>query len=173
MKRLFGLIVFLAFSQAFALTVEQVNKAIKDKGAKWQAQENWVWQLPRSDQKVLLGAQIQPPSMFFTVINEPPRALSVPVRLDWHNYQGVNYHFEIDALPHLTTRYMSIISGSLTNSTKSEKVTPLPSKSNTPSHTTKRGGFPAGAGRVIVIDCFLDFAGAAETGFGLLKSAAG
>ena len=35
------------------------------------------------------------------------------------NYQGVNYHFEIDALPHLTTRYMSIISGSLTNSTKS------------------------------------------------------
>jgi C1A family cysteine protease len=76
---------------AFASEVDDINKAIKEKKAKWVAGETSVSRLPYAEKK--LRAAAQKPHLKNTdtfLASEPPLA-GAPLEVDWRNYNGLNY----------------------------------------------------------------------------------
>jgi len=76
---------------AFASELDDINKAIKEKKAKWVAGETSVSRLPYAERK--LRAAAQKPHLKHTdtfLASEPPLA-GAPLSVDWRNYNGLNY----------------------------------------------------------------------------------
>ena len=59
-----ALIILVLFSTRTLATnkIDEINKAIKAKGAKWVAGENWITRLSPEEQRQLFGALMEPPA---------------------------------------------------------------------------------------------------------------
>lgn len=68
----------------------KIREAIAEKGAKWQAGETSISQLPRIEKRRWLGALIPTEEDSRKTISfQPP--VSTPSHLDWRNYSGENF----------------------------------------------------------------------------------
>ncbi len=84
-----ALIGMLSFN-AWSLSLNEIQTAIKKKGAKWQADNSWVWQMPQNTKKNMMGTKVAPKPKF---IFYPYRGKDTqyPRHLDWHNMNGINF----------------------------------------------------------------------------------
>jgi C1A family cysteine protease len=68
-----------------AVKVQEINKIIQAKGAKWKAKENWVSHLSKAEVKRMLGSNSQPtPTLDFETTNTHGS-------VDWRNQNGINW----------------------------------------------------------------------------------
>jgi C1A family cysteine protease len=70
-------------------TLEEIRRAIKEKGAKWEAGETWVSRLSPDERKKLLGDL--PREYAPMEIGEPLSGVPLPDSFDWRNNNGVNW----------------------------------------------------------------------------------
>ncbi len=86
--KMFLLILVILFgSSAMGSELEQIRKAIKEKGAKWEAAETWVLKLPPKERRKLLGDN------FADDFSRAPGAeirgtKDLPTEFDWRNKDG-------------------------------------------------------------------------------------
>jgi hypothetical protein len=73
---------------ALAGELEQIRQAIREKGASWTAEDNWITQISPAERKNLLGAILDPAeSTLAPLLNLPP-ADSLPAAFDWRYHNG-------------------------------------------------------------------------------------
>ncbi|MFH1596045.1 MAG: C1 family peptidase [Pseudomonadota bacterium] len=84
-------VLLLANSLAFAKELDDINKAIKEKKAKWVAGETSVSRLPYSERKLRAAAHKPHLKDTDTFITPEPPLAGIPVGIDWRNYNGLNY----------------------------------------------------------------------------------
>ena len=77
---------------ASPLTLEQIEIAIKKKGANWQVDKSWVWELPAGGRKNMLGSEPQKVQQF-TFIGDgiSIQSAGIDQMLDWRDIGGLNY----------------------------------------------------------------------------------
>ncbi|MBN2103722.1 hypothetical protein JW835_06755, partial [bacterium] len=67
--------------------IDQINRAIKNKGAKWTAGENWVTRLSKEERRALCGAVLEPED-----VSIAPQAhfeqVDLPEQFDWRDNNG-------------------------------------------------------------------------------------
>jgi C1A family cysteine protease len=87
---LFPLILFMLCSISLQAdeTLEAVRKAIREKGARWTAEENWVTRLSREEQKRMNGTLPDFPDPAKAMRVRFPREESLPSHFDWRNNNG-------------------------------------------------------------------------------------
>jgi len=87
----FLFIIFLT-QTSYALTLNEIKKAIKDKGAKWQAGHTWVWDMPGIDQMMMMGETPQLVREFSFYSKGTRRVIKgLPTFLNWADKDGSNY----------------------------------------------------------------------------------
>ncbi|MBN1560198.1 hypothetical protein JW998_08105 [candidate division KSB1 bacterium] len=85
----FFLILILFFAGkglAEEFNLDTIKKAIREKGAKWQAEENWVTRLSFEEQKQLFGFSMEIPDDAQFITLQPLGNL--PDRFDWRDNNG-------------------------------------------------------------------------------------
>ena len=90
---LFFLLMLLSISQnllyAQSTDLEKIRAAIKAKGAKWHASENWVTRLSREEQKKLCGVDLSKTRLLKGVkLISLPVPQNLPDSLDWRKNGG-------------------------------------------------------------------------------------
>lgn len=88
--KLLLLFLFIISISAHALTIKEVNQAIKKKGARWKAENNWIWNSSLSDKKQMMGTDPQEVKAF-NFLAESDEKSGLPSRLDWRSVDGFNY----------------------------------------------------------------------------------
>jgi len=68
--------------------VAQIRKAIAEKGAKWQAGENWVTRLSLEEQRRLCGTILEPPDPALAKLLTLPMIEDLPAEFDWRDNNG-------------------------------------------------------------------------------------
>jgi C1A family cysteine protease len=76
---------------AFASELDDINKAIKEKKAKWVAGETSVSRLPYSERKLRASAHLPHLKDTDTFITPEPPLAGLALAIDWRNYNGLNY----------------------------------------------------------------------------------
>ncbi len=87
-----SLILFAFLATTWAGTdqdLQEIRKAIKEKGAKWEAGDNWVFRLSKEERKNLMGDL--PVKYLPAKIPQPLSGLSLPDSFDWRSYNGYNW----------------------------------------------------------------------------------
>jgi C1A family cysteine protease len=69
-------------------SIEQLNKIIQQKHAKWTPQESWVTKLSKEERLQLCGAFTEPPIDGEERFIELPMTKSLPASFDWRNNNG-------------------------------------------------------------------------------------
>lgn len=69
-------------------TLEQIRKAIKEKGAKWEAGETWISRLSPEERKKYLGSVPIKPRI---EMSKPLSGLQLPDAFDWRDYNGYDW----------------------------------------------------------------------------------
>jgi C1A family cysteine protease len=69
-----------------AVKVQEINQTIQQKGAKWQAKENWVSRLSQSEVRRMLGNNSMPAATL-----DFESAVNTHGAVDWRNQNGVNW----------------------------------------------------------------------------------
>jgi C1A family cysteine protease len=96
-RQLILLALSCAFHQGFASSgdrpinsdyINKINEAIKTRGAKWVAGENWVTRLPDKERKKLYGAVSEIPDISKARKLNYPRPQNLPPHFDWRDNQG-------------------------------------------------------------------------------------
>ena len=87
------LLIFCIFSSVLTPvfadeTLDQIRKAIREKGAKWTAEENWVTQLSIEDRKRLCGTYLLPPDPSKAVLLDLTLVRDLPSEFDWRDNNG-------------------------------------------------------------------------------------
>lgn len=78
-------------STASPSELEEVQKAIQDAGAEWEAEENPISQLPTEEFDSLLGAIIEEGPVERTAPRNALADTQLPSSLDWRNKDGANW----------------------------------------------------------------------------------
>jgi len=87
--------LLILFSSLYALTdqdLAEIQQAIEQRGARWQAADNPIFRLDREEMEHLCGAILEPSS---ALADRPATAVTPPATLpdrwDWRDRDGVNY----------------------------------------------------------------------------------
>ena len=83
------ILMFVCAASLFSQSrLEEIRKAIKEKGAGWTAAENWVTELPEEKQKLLLGELPRPQQLAKENLITLKAAADLPDSLDWRKNSG-------------------------------------------------------------------------------------
>ncbi len=83
------LLTFLFLRVTFAsITIDEVKRAIAEKGATWTAAENWVTRLSEDERRQLCGAILKPMDGTQAELLSLPPINSLPAKFDWRDHQG-------------------------------------------------------------------------------------
>ena len=95
MRNRFPLVIFLVsivlLASAWAKddsTLEKIRKAIKEKGAKWEAGETWISRLSPEERRKYMGAL---PPKTRVVTSQPLSGVTFPDSFDWRDYNGYDW----------------------------------------------------------------------------------
>lgn len=73
------------------IDVQNIKKVLKQKGAKWDADDKWIRNRTRENLKRLLGAAPIPLEAVTFDIPTAKSDVKLPSKFDWRNVEGVNY----------------------------------------------------------------------------------
>jgi C1A family cysteine protease len=76
---------------AFAGELDDIQKAIKEKKAKWEAGETSISKLPYSERKLRASAHLPQLKDTDTFVTPEAPLAGISPSLDWRNYNGLNY----------------------------------------------------------------------------------
>jgi C1A family cysteine protease len=90
-KKIVLLLSLTFVGQAWALSLETIDKAINDSGAKWKTGSSWIWSLPTDERVSVLGTDNPTPTTVEFIPDGFSAEDAIPEQLDWRNINGVSF----------------------------------------------------------------------------------